>query len=80
MDILAALAAVPQPGEGRCKLQRIIDDIPDDAPGRDDLLAAVDDPKGYPSKRLALVMRALGTPVGDERIQDHRGKRCVCYR
>ena len=80
MDILAALAASPQRANGSCKLQRIIDDIPEDAPGRDDLLAANTDAKGYPAQRLAIVMSALGTPVNNGLIQDHRAKRCVCYR
>ena len=80
MDILAALAATPQRANGRCKLQRLLDDIPEDAPGRDDLIAAVGDPAGYPSQRLAIVLAALGTSVGEGLIQDHRGDRCKCYR
>jgi hypothetical protein len=81
MDILTALhEASPTRGKARCKLQRILDDIPDEAPGKAELLAAVEDAANYPAQRFTLTFTALGTPVSRDGISDHRGKRCRCYR
>lgn len=81
MDILAALHdANPTKGTKRCKLQRILEDIPDGTDGKDALLAAVSDSHGFPAQRLTLTFTALGTPISGDLINDHRAKRCACYR
>lgn len=82
MDILAALNDTnPQRGANRCKVQRILDDIPDETAGKAELVAAVDaDKDTFPANRLTLTFSALGMPLGDGAICDHRAKRCFCYR
>lgn len=81
IDILAALTnANPRRGDKRCKLAVILDDIPDDTPGKTDLVAAVDNATDFPANRLTLTFSALGTPLHKDSITDHRAKRCRCYR
>ncbi len=81
MDILTALHdANPERGSRRCKLQQILDGIPEDTAGKADLVAATQDADGFPGSRLTLTFSALGTPVSDDTINDHRAKRCRCYR
>lgn len=82
MDILAALNdANPQRGAKRCKVQTILDEIPDETPGKDALVAAVDaTPATFPAQKLTLTFSALGTPVSDGGISNHRAKRCICFR
>lgn len=81
MDILAALHDTsPELGKARCKLQHILDEIPDETPGKDELLAAVGDGANYPASRLTLTFTALERPVSSDTIADHRAKRCRCYR
>ena len=79
-SILEALNATPARTGGMCKLGRALEDIPNDTPGRDDLLAAVDDPTGYAAQPLSLVFSRLGIQVGPAVIRDHRASRCVCFR
>lgn len=80
MDILSALHdANPERGAKRCKVQRILDDIPDDTPGKDDLAAAVLSTE-FAAQRLALTFTALDLSVGPDSIRDHRARRCYCYR
>lgn len=81
IDILAALtSANPKRGSRRCKLAVILDDIDDDTPGKDALVAAVDDATGYPAARLTMTFSAIGHPIHKDSIADHRAKRCRCYR
>ena len=82
MDILAALNdANPQRGKNRCKIQRFLDSIDDETPGKGDLSAAVAaDPQAFPAKHLTMTFSALGTPISAELISDHRNQRCLCYR
>lgn len=82
MDILAALEnANPQRGSRRCKVQVTLDDIPDDTPGKDALTAAVNaDSSTFPAQKLTLTFSALGVPISDGTICNHRAKRCACYR
>lgn len=79
MDLLAALSATPAKA-GACKLQRIIDDIPADEPGRDQFLAAVTDGKSWPAGRLAVVIANLGMKCDVGVIQQHRKSTCACFR
>lgn len=87
MDILAALEASPdsKTAGGRCKLQRTLDEIPDDAAGKPQLLAAVEaidsntNRHAFAAKRLSAVFGHLGRPVGDTVIKYHRGRVCACY-
>jgi hypothetical protein len=81
IDILTALHdANPQRGNRRCKVQSILDEIPDETAGKDALVAAIADAASYPAQRLTLTFSALGSPVSDGTIANHRGKRCACYR
>lgn len=81
IDILAALHdSNPERGPRRCKLQQILDGIDDSTPGKADLLNALADAKGYPALRLTLTFSAIGTPVDRGLINDHRARRCRCYR
>lgn len=80
MDILTALNdANPQRGAKRCKVQKILDDIPDDTAGKADLAAATLDTT-FAASRLTLTFSALKVPVGPDLINDHRANRCACYR
>lgn len=79
MDILTALHdTAPERGAERCKLQRILDDIDDDTPGKHELVAAVE--SGPAAQRLTLTFSALDMPVSSDVINDHRARRCRCYR
>lgn len=81
MDILAALNDhSPRKGQNRCKLQRILDDIPDETPGKDALVAAAGDAAEYPAAHLTMTFSALQAPVSADIINDHRAARCLCYR
>lgn len=79
-DILAALATTPTLSTTVCKLQAVVDAIPEGTEGRADLVAAVNDPKAYPAHYLVQVFHRLGTPVGENLVRHHRAKRCVCWR
>ncbi len=79
MDILAALQNVSPPvGAGRCKLQRIIDGIPDDTTGKAELVAALE-PGGLAADRLATTFAILGSPVSGTLIRRHRVSQCQCF-
>lgn len=80
MDILSALNATPKPSGSSCKLTAFLDTIPDDAPGKADLLSALGDPAGWAATRLTLTFSALGHPISSDTINNHRAKRCKCYR
>lgn len=82
MDILSALNdANPQRGTKRCKLQRVLDDIPAEANGKGALVSAVNaTPDVFAAQKLTLTFSALGAPVAADLIRDHRAKRCACYR
>lgn len=80
MDIRAALHdANPTRGQARCKLQTILDDIPDDADGKDELVAATAD-DDWSAMKLTMTFSTLGVPVSAGTIRDHRAKRCRCFR
>lgn len=79
IDILAALASDgPSERLGRCALQRRIDSIPEETPGREDLLAAIESP-AWSAPRVAKVMVSLGLGVNLTTIRMHRSHTCPCY-
>lgn len=79
MDLLAALEAAPKPGQRRCKMRLILDDLADQN-GFEALEAAIDDTANWTATRLTLVFGNIGRPVSTSIVQDHRGKRCICYQ
>jgi hypothetical protein len=81
MDILAALEASASPAKvGRCKVQKTLDQIPDDAPGKGVLEEAVHDQTGeWANLRVAVVFANLGLSVSASSIGSHRRSMCLCY-
>jgi hypothetical protein len=85
LDILAALEATPGTrGSRSCKIQRWLDSIDPDQPGRDALVATftVTDPASpdYRTQaQLDSLSAALGLSTSQKTIGDHRAKRCRCY-
>jgi hypothetical protein len=79
MDILAALQAAPSRGQRRCKLAVLLDDLKYQD-GFEALADAIDDPALWTAVRLSLVFGNIGRPISTSTIQDHRGKRCICFQ
>jgi hypothetical protein len=81
MDILAALeASATGDVVGRCKVQKTLDAIDDDAPGKAELVAAVADKTGKWSRlRMSSVFANLGLSVSASSIANHRRNVCQCY-
>jgi hypothetical protein len=86
LDILAALEAAPVKGESRCTLAQWFDAIPEDTPGRDELIRLIETPHTLgadtlSNKRMAAVLNQLGSPItSDNPIGYHRNGTCRCYR
>lgn len=87
LDILAALEATPSRGAKRCRLAKFLDDIPEDTPGRDELIRLVETPhdkKAVPETRsgqnIAVVLCNLGFDTTSNTVLDHRNRACRCYR
>lgn len=87
MDILAALEASPTRGQNRCGLGQWLDDIPEDTPGRDELIRLVETPHDRQSggatrsaQNIATVLTNLGFEITQNPILDHRNHACRCYR
>ena len=83
IDILEALAGESRGTESACRIQRWLDSIPSDAPGKDALVAAftTTDPEadGYRSlQQLVRVAKTLGFTTSDNTIGHHRRKACSC--
>lgn len=84
MDILEALAATPNAASTRkCKVQRWLDDIPEDQPGKAELVSTVitTDPKdeGYRTlEQVEKLVFRLGLATSIKSIGDHRAGRCRC--
>lgn len=86
MDILAALEATPSATTGRrCKIQRFLDSIPEDAAGRVQLEATLttmdpDNPDYRQASQLLALLGRLGVVTSISTINDHRAnpRRCVC--
>lgn len=85
LDILAALDAAPAGRTGdACKVQRWLDTIPHDAPGREALEATFTQAEeGHPDYRtyeqLAAVAARLGMRTSVKTIGDHRRRQCRCF-
>lgn len=87
LDILAALDAKPTRGKQMCNLAKFLHDIPEDKPGRDELIRLFDtvhDPQGPVETRsganMASVLTALGYSTTANPVIDHRNRVCRCYR
>lgn len=89
MDILNAIAnAQPSRGDSRCGLARWLDGIPADTPGREELIRLVETRHARQQRsedsrsagEMVLVLVALGFPITEGPIHDHRNHRCRCYR
>lgn len=78
-DILAALSAGPKPSNRKCKFATLLDAIPDDTPGKADLVAAAASGSGWGHRRLSIVMGSLGMPVSSSSIGEHRSQLCICF-
>jgi hypothetical protein len=85
LDILEALAAeAPARSSRKCKIQRWLDNISDDHPGKTELAATIvtTDPKSADYRtldQLDKVLLRLGLISSIKTIGDHRGERCRCY-
>ena len=83
LDIRGALESVtPNKPSDKCKVALILDEIPADEPGLDDLVAAVADTVAYSGRKIAVVFASLGKPVHRDLVNDHRAdpQRCRCAR
>lgn len=85
MNILEALAdSAPAQSTRKCKVQRWLDDIADDTPGKADLVATIEttDPKADAYRTVEQVEKVLyhlGLSTSNKTVGDHRAKRCRCY-
>ncbi len=85
LDILTALEATPGTrGNRSCKMQRWLDGIEDDTPGKASLVATftVTDPASPDYRTLAqldAISAALGQATSSKTIGDHRARRCRCF-
>lgn len=85
LDIVAALDAAPSTGRygAACKIQRWLDTIPEDAPGKPALVAAftTEDERSHHYRtydQLLAVASRLGLPTSDKTIAAHRKRTCRC--
>lgn len=85
MDILAALAdEAPSRSTRKCKVARWLEEIPEETPGFDTLVATITttDPQAEhyrtTDQTLALLSR-LGLQTSNKTFGDHRAKRCRCF-
>jgi hypothetical protein len=87
LDIMAALEATPARGAKRCATAEFVYGIPEDTPGRDELIRLFEteyDPKSPLDTRsgqnMAMVLTQLGFEITQNPIHDHRKHACRCYR
>lgn len=84
LDIEAALTAAPPSTVGdRCKIQRWLDSIPEDAPGKTALEAAfntedVRSPHYRSYDQLLAIAARLGCSTSDKTVAAHRKRMCRC--
>lgn len=85
LDILTALTDAPSPVglSEPCKVQRWLNDIADDTPGKDELAATLSttDPRAKhyrPLDALDRLTRRLGLVTSIKTLGDHRAGRCRC--
>lgn len=84
-DILAALAGTAPRGNSRCVVQRWLDDIADNTPGKAELVEAIEcGDKNCPQYRTIVqalaILRSLGFSTSDGSVGHHRANRCRCDR
>lgn len=79
MNIAAALEEASKQEKKRCKIQRFLDEIPADEPGRDDLITAVES-RDLTAGKAAAVLRTLGLSVSNSQVSLHRRGACGCDR
>ena len=86
MDILAALETAPSRGGKRCALAEFLDSIPEDQPGRGELIRLVEtrhernSSDTRSSQNMAMVLTNLGYATTSNPVLDHRQHACRCYR
>ena len=91
MDILGALEAIPTASGERCRIGRFLDDIPEDTPGRAELVRLTETIHGrtapvyadHPTRSassMASVLTQLGCETTQNPIHNHRNQTCRCYR
>ncbi len=84
MDILNALASTETPKTGRrCKIGRWLDEIPDETPGKAELVATLQErdrmsPDWRPLDQLDALLIRLNVQTSNKTIGDHRAGRCRC--
>jgi hypothetical protein len=85
LDILAALTeeAAPSATTRPCKIQRWLDQIPDEQPGKADLVATLTttDPRAEhyrPLDALDRLLIRLGLDTSVKTIGEHRTRKCRC--
>lgn len=85
LDILAALdATAAGPSTLACRVQRFLDNIPADTPGRDRLDAALttvdsSSPDWRTLEQLDVILVRLGLNTSNKTIGNHRNRRCRCF-
>ncbi len=85
MNILEALAdEAPARSTRKCKVQRWLDDIDSETPGRDDLIQTVvtTDPQADAYRtgdQTVRILHRLGLTTSIKTFGDHRAKRCRCF-
>ena len=84
IDILGALTNETSPTSHRkCRIQRWLDNIPDNTPGKPELVATFatpdpNDPNYRQLDALDRVTQRLGLATSIKTIGDHRAGRCRC--
>lgn len=85
MDILTALEdTAPAKSNRKCKVQRWLDEIPADTPGKAELVATITttDPKSDVYRtvpQVDAITYRLGLATSIKTLGDHRAKRCRCF-
>ena len=84
LDILGALQATATPSDGRCVIQRWLDDVPDETSGKAELVEVILErdrsaPTYRPIPTVATILRRLGFSTSENSVGNHRAKRCRCY-
>lgn len=85
MDILEALRAAPTRGVKVCVIQRWLNSINDEQPGKPELTALLtavdDDDPSYRTRPATLgVLARLGFDTSENAVGIHRAKNCKCFR
>lgn len=88
MDILGALEAATR--AKKCRIATFLDAIPEDTPGRAELIHLVETPHGRTgisvnsdtrsAENMAVVLTQLGLETTQNPIHQHRNHSCRCYR